>query len=277
MQPVRDNTRIVARGRFEVERALGAGGMGRVYAAFDHKLGRRVALKLSRGSGERSTWSARAHLMREGQALARVRHPHVVELLDILVEDGRALLVLQLIEGESLRGRTLEWRRAAGVFAQIADGLSAVHAAGLVHRDVSPANIIVGADDRATLIDFGLARSRAGPDVDSELLAVSLSSADEVGGTVAFMAPEQRAGAPPDPSADRYALCASLFACLFAVVPDRDNFRATLLERDGWMCPRDMIQLLSVGLCEDPRRRFADTGELSRALRSVASVANLET
>lgn len=277
MHAVRGSTWIVARGRFEVERALGDGGMGRVFVAFDRKLDRRVALKLPRGCGERSTWSARAHLMREAQALARVRHSHVVELLDTLVEDGRVILVLQLIEGASLRGRTLEWRRAAGVFAQIADGLSAVHAAGLVHRDVSPANIIVDADDRATLIDFGLARTAARAEADAELLAVSLSPADEVGGTVAFMAPEQRAGAAPDPSADRYSLCASLFACIFGVVPTRDNFRAALRDVHAEVCPREMGHILGVGLCEDPRRRFAETGELSRALRSVAAVANLET
>lgn len=273
MHTARENSCRVLAGRYELGRLLGEGGSGRVHAAWDRLSGRHVAVKFTRGAREHSTWRDRARLMREAQALARARHPGVVELLAIHVDEGHALLVLDLIRARSLRGRVLPWPRAARIFARVADALAHVHVVGLAHRDVSPGNVLVVDDDRPILIDFGLARAVDAPTDDAELLAIELSPSESTAGTLAFMAPEQAAGAAPAASADRFSLCATLAAVL-GETPDRRVFEA--LARDpASPAPPELWRTLARGLSEEPEQRFADTSELARSLHAVAAAGGL--
>jgi eukaryotic-like serine/threonine-protein kinase len=205
-------------GRFEVRRVLGAGGMGVVYEAYDAELARRVAIKVMRPE---LPASALARTRIEALALARLSHPNVVQLYEIGVHEGRTYLVTELVEGEGLRAWMASRRsegEVLGVFAQAGAGLAAAHAVGLVHRDFKPDNVIVGADGRVRVLDFGLARDelRADPAAMSVSWATTSGAAEpptETGavmGTPAYMAPEQRLGAPADPRSDQYSFFSSL-------------------------------------------------------------------
>lgn len=239
--------------RFDFRQRLGNGGMGVIYRAFDRRLGREVAVKLPRGPLVRLPWTARARIMREAQALQRVCHPHVVDFLDLHLEADLACLVMLPLDGRSLRGRVLGWRSAIAVGLQIGEALAAVHRAGLVHRDVSPDNILVDASGRAWLIDFGLARLAGTPTPRDDLFALCLSPPGDPPGTPAYMAPEQRRGAPPDPAADQYALCATLRALL----------------GEGATIPGELAQLLHRGLAEDAAERLPGMPALVGALREI--------
>jgi tetratricopeptide (TPR) repeat protein len=186
-------------GRYVLLARLGAGGMGVVYAAYDPELDRRVAVKVLR--------RARAgELLRdEARAIARLAHPNVIAVHDVGEADGEVFVAMEHVEGVTVR----EWLRTPrspleilDVFAQAGRGLAAAHGVGLVHRDVKPSNIILGADGRARVLDFGLARSDRG---DGE---------PEVAGTPAYMAPEQKRGEAVDGRADQYAFCVALAEAL---------------------------------------------------------------
>jgi serine/threonine protein kinase len=245
--------------RFAVERSLGAGGMGAVYLAFDRRLGRRVALKVPHAGTGPLRWPERARILREAQALAQVRSAYVVELLDVHLDADLACLVMRPIGGASLRGRRLAWRPALALGVQIGAALVAVHRAGLVHRDVSPDNILVDADGRAVLIDFGLARRAGGrSEADDDLLALDLSPRGA--GTRAFRAPEQRPGAAPEPTADQYGLCATIRALIAGDARELDV-----------KAPPALARALRAGLSEAPDRRFTDMTALLQALRSIGT------
>ena len=147
-------------GRYTVRRLIGAGGMGRVFAAVDPELGRAVAIKLIRA--ERA-WapSARARLLREAQAMARLHHPNVVTVYDVGTQDDEVFIAMELVEGSTLgewmRVGGRAWRKVLETFIAAGRGLAAAHRAGIVHRDFKPANVIVG-PDRVVVVDFGLAR-----------------------------------------------------------------------------------------------------------------------
>lgn len=245
--------------------------MGQVYLAFDHLLQRPVALKLPRVASVRANWLVRARALREARALARSRHQNVVRLLDVCTDEGNVGLVLDVVPGISLRAQVLPWKRVVAIFAQIGTALASVHAAGLVHRDVSPHNILVEPDDTATLIDFGLARSwRSSGDDEDDLLALQLSST--ASGTPAFMAPEQRRGAPPAPAADQYGLCATLFTCIVGEPPDGALAAGPADEWVRRMAPAELWRVIGRGLSA-PDRRFADMRELTEQLSNVAATS----
>jgi eukaryotic-like serine/threonine-protein kinase len=183
--------------RYVLGERLGAGAMGVVHAAYDPELRRRVAIKLLLRRAD-------ARLLREAQALARVSHPNVISIFDVGTHAGGVFLAMELVDGHSLGG----WLAAAprrideivAVLAAAGRGLAAAHAAGLVHRDFKPDNVLVGRDGRVRVTDFGLARDQAdGTDTaaaeSSDLLAADLTQAGTIVGTPAYMAPEQLAGA----------------------------------------------------------------------------------
>jgi serine/threonine protein kinase len=148
-------------GRYIVVEPIGRGGMGVVYRAYDPELDRRVALKLLRRQGE-STGDEQARLVREGKAMARLAHPNVAAVHDVGVDDDQVFIAMELVEGQTLRAwleTPRSWRAIVAMFLQAGRGLSAAHAAGMVHRDFKPDNVIVGADGRARVVDFGLART----------------------------------------------------------------------------------------------------------------------
>jgi serine/threonine protein kinase/tetratricopeptide (TPR) repeat protein len=167
-------------GRYQVLEEIGRGGMGTVYRAFDQRLGRQVALKLVVSSESR-----RHRLLREAQALAQLAHPNVVSVFDVGVVGDAVFMAMELVEGVSLRQwLTSEPRRPRdilGAFAAAGDGLAAAHAAGLVHRDFKPGNVIVAGDGRIRVVDFGLARVVAAHELETTgISAIATYSSDGV-------------------------------------------------------------------------------------------------
>jgi serine/threonine-protein kinase len=224
---VQDVDHIVAN-RYRLREQLGRGGMGVVWRARDERLGREVALKVLH------PWVAddpelRDRFEREAAALARLEHPNVVRLYDVLEDEGQTVLVMELVEGDALdtiiRGRTLDWDESQRYCAPVAAALAHAHARGVVHRDLTPANILVErASGRVVVTDFGLARlarsSRTAP--ISGVLA----------GTPEYWAPEQAAGGATGPATDLYALGCVLFRLLAGRMPFEGEDRlATGLRR----------------------------------------------
>jgi tRNA A-37 threonylcarbamoyl transferase component Bud32 len=190
-------------GRFRVEARIGSGGFGTVYRAWDERLQRPVAVKvIDRDHGA-------PRVTREAQAVARLAHRNIATLYELASDGNRAVLVSELIEGETLRalGRRGELtdRLVARVGADSAAALTHAHRAGVVHRDVKPENILVGPGGEAKLVDFGIAR------IAGER---TLTATGAVVGTLAYMAPEQADGLRPGPAADVYSLALTLYECL---------------------------------------------------------------
>ncbi|MGY1728570.1 serine/threonine-protein kinase [Geodermatophilus sp. SYSU D01062] len=199
-------------GRYRLDGVLGRGGMGTVHAATDVALGRRVAVKvLDPAVADRAGTS---RFRREARALAALEHPHVVSVFDVGVDAAAAWLVMPLLPGpdlQSLLGRDgpLPVADVTRYGRQAAEALAAAHAAGIVHRDVKPANLVLAADGSCVLVDLGIARlADGGPG------AAPLTGTGLVLGSTPFLAPEVVAGAPAGPEADLYGLGATLFTLL---------------------------------------------------------------
>ena len=200
-------------GRYRLGTVVGRGGMGVVWQARDELLGRDVAVKELTwpghfSAGERQ--AARRHAVREARAAARLSHRNVIQVFDILEEDGRPWIVMELIAPRSLRDLIdqegpLSPTHAAKLGLEILGALRAAHRLGIVHRDVKPANILM-APDRAVLVDFGIAQA-------AESLA-DVTTASMVVGSPAYIAPERARGRSSGPPADLWGLGASLYAAV---------------------------------------------------------------
>ncbi|MBK9752018.1 MAG: protein kinase [Nannocystis sp.] len=224
-------------GRFHVLEKLGEGGMGEVYAAFDPELDRRVAIKVLH-SDHGESQERRERLIREAQALARVSHPNVVQVFEVGLHREHVFVAMEYVRGESLaqwldhQPDPPDWRVVVDHFIAAGQGLTAVHAAGLVHRDFKPANTIVGADGRTRILDFGLVRATALDD-SHELpyphtparLEHSLTAMGSVVGTPGYMAPEVFLGQRADARSDQYSFCVALYEGLYG---ERPHIGATL-------------------------------------------------
>ncbi|HVV85278.1 MAG TPA: serine/threonine-protein kinase, partial [Kofleriaceae bacterium] len=168
-------------GRFSIVRRIGAGGMGTVYEARDPELARSVAVKVIAAPDARRA----LRFLREAQALAQLQHPNVVAVHDVGTEGEQVYLAMELVDGESLERRPgpRPWREVLPALVQAGRGLAAAHAKGLVHRDVKPANILLGKDGRVRIGDFGLARV-AGPD-EAKAAEPAAAAGDAVGARAA--------------------------------------------------------------------------------------------
>ncbi|PTL75490.1 serine/threonine-protein kinase [Vitiosangium sp. GDMCC 1.1324] len=256
-------------GRYVLEGLLGQGGMGVVYAARDPGLGRTVALKLLRPGGGGD--EGRARLVREAQAMARLAHPNVLPLFELGTEGGSVFLAMERVEGSTLadwlRQRERPWREVLALFIQAGEGLAAAHRAGLVHRDFKPANVLVGADGRPRVTDFGLVRHGAGAGggaPEAEVLEDSaqvLTRAGAVPGTPAYMSPEQLAGRELDARGDQFSFCVALHEALYGVRP----FDARARGEARWKrvpvprslrLPGSVKAALERGLALEPEARF---------------------
>ncbi|MDX1502614.1 MAG: protein kinase [Thermoanaerobaculia bacterium] len=197
-------------GRFEVLSILGAGGMGEVYLAHDPKLERKVALKAVPRHLANDPERIR-RFRQEALAISALNHPNIVTVHEMLEHDGRELLVIEWVEGVTLRERLRDGRLPVAetleVAAQMARGLTAAHSVGIVHGDVKPGNVMIRGDGLIKLLDFGLARSPGAP-------ARSEPGPAPVAGTVAYMSPEQASGGELGPQADIWALGCVLFEML---------------------------------------------------------------
>jgi len=265
-------------GRFLVVEPIGAGGMGRVYAAYDPELDRKVALKLLHGpAAAQDSW----RLHQEAQAMARLSHPNVVTVHEIGGHAGHIFIAMELVAGVDLArwlaAEPRPWQAVLAMFRAAGEGLAAAHDAGLVHRDFKPANVLVGADGRARVADFGLVHARRAPDPDPAVpVAPGSTCAGAVMGTPAYMAPEQLRGAATDARTDVFAFCLALWEALLGARPfaagtlderlqaiergvPGDPPRLALRER--WLRP-----LLRRGLAADPAARWPGMRPLLAAL-----------
>jgi serine/threonine-protein kinase len=198
-------------GRYQPEWLMGSGGMGAVWAGRDLRLDRAVAIKVLAGHGLTDP-TALERFEREARIVARLTHPNVVAVHDFGAEDGAPYLVMELVEGESvsamLKRGPLPVDRAVAIAAQACDGLAAAHAAGVVHRDVKPANLIVTPAGVVKICDFGIARLQDAAEL-SRLTGPAIAM-----GSSGYMSPEQVNGDPVDTRADLYGLGCTLYAML---------------------------------------------------------------
>ncbi|MFE0985702.1 serine/threonine-protein kinase [Streptomyces rochei] len=213
--------RVIA-GRYRLLSPLGEGGMGTVWRARDEVLRREVAVKEVRapaGLPEADVRRMYARLEREAWAAARVAHRNVVTVYDVATDDGRPWIVMELVRGLSLADvldaeGPLEPRRAALIGAEVLAALRAAHAAGVLHRDVKPANVLLSDDGRVVLTDFGIARVEG---------SSALTMTGEVIGSPEFLAPERALGRTPGPESDLWSLGVLLYTAVEGASPFRQD------------------------------------------------------
>jgi hypothetical protein len=270
-------------GRYRLGRALGEGGGGAVFAAEDPELHREVAIKLIRCASP----AHRTRALAEGRALARLSHPNVVAVHDVGETADHVYLVMELLPGPTLR--ELDGVRALiAAYRQAAAGLAAAHAAGLIHRDFKPDNARLGDDRRLRVVDFGLATEAADDAPDPAAGAAAGGPARPTSpapggparptspapvGTPRYMAPEQRAGAPPTPAADQYALGASLREAMRGRAP---RWLARVIARATAARPADRypsLDALARALAQGPRRPPAWLAAAATAVLAALLVA----
>ncbi|HEU4732346.1 MAG TPA: serine/threonine-protein kinase, partial [Kofleriaceae bacterium] len=277
-------------GRYRLERTLGEGGMGVVHAAFDPDLQRRIALKVLRIAA--SSAEAKDRLLREARAMARLAHPNVVTVHEVGTANGRDYVAMELILGDTLADwLRIEKRRSVDIvaaFLAAGRGLAAAHAAGIVHRDFKPHNVLRSRNGRIVVTDFGLAReAEAGlpPHLDATLplasriaslpegVPLSLAGITATGsllGTPAYMAPEQWSRGAVTPATDQFAFCVALWEALAGERPYRgptlDELRAQArlgpVALDASKIPRRLRAVLRRGLDPDPAQRWPDMDTL---------------
>jgi serine/threonine-protein kinase len=272
-------------GPYVLGKLLGAGTGGRVFEVVHEKLGRRAALKLL-DPAQAARPAARAQFLGEAVAVARISHPHIVEVTDVVEEPGHAALVMELLEGQSLgaamsasSGAPLPPERFLPILAQVCEALAAAHAAGFVHRDLKPENVFLCARpdgaDFVKLLDFGVATTFAA--------ASTSSSGALVVGTPAYAAPEQAAGGAVDRTADIYAVGVIVYELACGRLP-----------YDGWTAGQFLIQhqsapvprlpgavratplgqaldnLVQRCMAKRPEDRFGSAAELARTFHALA-------
>jgi eukaryotic-like serine/threonine-protein kinase len=265
---------LLLAGRYRLETRLAAGGMGEVWQATDTTLGRQVAVKLLHPHLADDP-EVVARFRREARAAARLDHPGIVPVYDTCSDGGREAIVLQLVNGPTLRqyldqaGRLADGQTAT-IGASVADALVTAHAAGIVHRDIKPANILFG-PERAMLTDFGVAKAL--DDVDHTATGTVL-------GSVRYLSPEQVEGRVTDGRSDLYALGIVLYECVTGTTPwQTDSPTATAVARlTGALVPPSrhnasvssaFEQVILTCLARHPDDRFVDAASLRRSLADV--------
>ncbi len=257
--------------RYRLERPLGHGGMASVHLARDTELDRLVALKLlaeNLGGDE----SVHRRFVREARLAARLSHPNVVSVFDAGEDGGRPYIVMEYVEGENLaellarRGR-IPPEEARGLALQAAHGLAHAHAAGLVHRDVKPQNLILRRDGTLKIADFGIARATE---------ATALTQAGTVLGTAAYLSPEQALGEEVTPATDVYSLGVVLYELITGRTPFQVETLDDLAQRPVMEVPpvhelvpdvpRDLEDVVMHCLARNPEYRPRDGAQLAREL-----------
>lgn len=269
-------------GRYEIERELGRGGFGVVYLATDTnpQLTRKVALKvLDEALGAQASF--RERFFRESRLASALDHPNIVAIHDAGEHEGALYIAMRYVEGTDLRAAiasrdSLDPRKTMSIITQVAAGLDAAHAAGVIHRDVKPANVLLTTDlSRAYLADFGLTKQLA-----SESSAVS--SVGQFLGTFAYAAPEQLEGREVDGRTDQYALGCTLFECLTGRIPFDGSPQVVLTahltrpppavtELCPWLPPA-VDAVIARAMAKSPDGRYYNCGELAAAATNALTV-----
>jgi serine/threonine protein kinase/tetratricopeptide (TPR) repeat protein len=220
-------------GRYVVLSLVGRGGMGEVYAAYDPELDRKIALKLLLSARGTDNARAQARLLREAKAIAKLSHPNVIVVYDAGTFEDRVFVGMEFVEGQTVKDWLSEKPRSRSeileIFTSAARGLGAAHAAGLVHRDFKPHNVMVGKDGTVRVMDFGLARQigvegdpRPPAETQSDVEVkgeVDLTRTGELLGTPLYMAPEQFKAERTDARTDQFSFCVALYGALYGAHP----------------------------------------------------------
>ncbi|HZP29570.1 MAG TPA: protein kinase [Acidimicrobiia bacterium] len=267
----------VVDGRYELRERLGRGGMAEVFAAYDARLGRSVALKIL--SADVTEPRARERFEREVLTHASFVHPNAVAIFDTGIDGSRPYLVMELVDGPTLatylaRHGPLPVGTAVAVTSGVLAALDAAHRRGIVHRDVKPSNVLLGDDGRVRLVDFGIAK----PISD---LTADLTATGQIVGTASYLAPELARGAPATPASDLYAVGVMLFEMLTGEIPLRgDTPIATLTARDRAAppsaralrpdIPTGLDAAMLRALARDPAERFGSAREMQAAITAAA-------
>ena len=272
-------------GRYEILSPLGSGGMGEVYRARDTRLDRDVAVKILPESVATDP-ERLARFDREAKAVAALSHPNILALHDAGTENGVSFAVMELLEGETLRDRltsgALPPRRVIDIAVQIARGLAAAHARGLVHRDLKPENVFLVADGQVKILDFGLAKA-ADQATDTAATATHLPGVTDPGtvlGTVGYMAPEQIRGQAIDARADLFALGVVLYEMLagrraFQAETAAETMTAILKEEPPELPARAeltpaLASIVRHAIEKQPAERFQSARDIAFALQSLS-------
>src|SRR5260370_18568366 len=284
---------------------LGSGGMGVVYAAEDTKLNRRVALKFLPEEWTRNP-EALARFEREARAAAALSHPNICTIYEIGEHHGRPYIAIEFLEGQTLfrrlGGRLLKTDEMLNLAIQLADGLAAAHSRGVIHRDIKPGNIFLTHQNRAIIVDFGLATLTERMSLTQAPTALltgargeSLTSRGSAVGTAAYMSPEQALGADVDPRSDVFSLGAVLYEMATGCVAFPGNTPAAIFdgilnktpippERLNPELPVDMARIITKALekdrelgCQSASEMRADLKRLRRELLGRSGIAGPPT
>ncbi|MFZ5438645.1 MAG: protein kinase domain-containing protein [Myxococcota bacterium] len=275
VQPVR--VADVLAGRYRLEEKVGEGGMGAVFVAHDLELDRKVAVKVLAANLMHDA-EVLERFEREARLTAKLDHPNIVPIYDVGRHEGRPFIVMKLLQGDSLVGRL----RAKGGFTtdetlklmrQLAAGLDYIHAQGFIHRDIKAGNIFLSPEGHATILDFGILRSKTA--------TTGITRTGMVMGTPHYMAPEQALGLKDvDHRVDLYALAVVLFECLTGTLPFEADSELRLiqlqahapvpeiLDRAPWI-PRPVADVVRRALAKKPEDRFDSAAELVAALEQA--------
>jgi eukaryotic-like serine/threonine-protein kinase len=280
-------------GRYLIIDRVGDGAMGVVYGAYDPELDRKIAVKLLKSGEFGHEEGARARLLREAKAMARLAHQNVIAVYDVGIFDEQVFIAMEFLPGGTLKSwlaaEPRGWREVRDVFVAAGRGLAAAHAAGLVHRDFKPDNLLLDREGRPRVVDFGLAREAAEAHPPDSAVAAARAAAHTSGnhletltrrgaimGTPAYMAPEQIVGEATDARTDQFSFCVALYEALYGARPFVGETLIGLLHNvsEGHLQPppadRDVPawirRALLRGLKADPAERWPSMAPLIAAL-----------
>jgi serine/threonine protein kinase len=272
-------------GAYRIVRPIGAGGMGEVYVAEDTRLGREVALKILPRDVAADP-HRRQRLEREAQAAARLNHPNIVTLHSLEEHDGVAFFTMEYVDGQPLAkivppdGMPLE--KLLSVAVPLTDAVAAAHHSGIIHRDLKPGNIVVTANGRVKVLDFGLAKLHDVVHVDAgaSTNTMPLTGDGHIVGTVAYMSPEQAEGRPIDARSDIFSLGVVLYEMATGRRPFQGNSSVSVISsilRDNPPpvtetnphLPSDLARIIRRALQKDPERRYQTALDLRNDLQEL--------
>jgi len=275
-------------GRYEIEGQLGEGGMGVVYRALDTKLNRPVAIKFL--SNEFADAAARHRFQREAQTASSLNHPHILTVFDTGEFDGRQYLVTEFVDGGTLktwvRSEKRTWSQIIELLTGVADGLAVAHAAGILHRDIKPDNILISQSGYAKLADFGLARLVEGAGADlTRTLTEGRTRPGVIVGTIPYMSPEQAAGKPVAPRSDIFSFGVLLYEMVGGRRPFSGNTDLQVLqailhspaEPLQENVPRRLRSAIDKTLEKEPAARYQSMSDLVADLKLATRQSVAET